>query len=253
MGMVEAIKKEAILLFDVDGTLTMPRQKIDTEMREFLLEVRSKVPLAVVGGSDLAKIVEQLGDSLEDVLTRFYFVFSENGLVGFHNEKAFPVQSIKEKLGEQRLQKLINFTLRQFSDIELPVKRGNFIEFRNGMLNVSPIGRSCSQAERLQFAEYDAHHGVRAKLVEQLKEFTKGWDLNICIGGQISIDIFPNGWDKTFCLQYLDDFDKIYFFGDKTAPGGNDYDIFVSPRTIGYSVSGPYDTRKQVTELLETM
>lgn len=36
--------------------------------------------------------------------------------------------------------------------------------------------------ERLQFAEYDAHHGVRAKLVEQLKEFTKGWDLNICIG-----------------------------------------------------------------------
>lgn len=26
MGMVEAIKKEAILLFDVDGTLTMPRQ-----------------------------------------------------------------------------------------------------------------------------------------------------------------------------------------------------------------------------------
>lgn len=35
--------------------------------------------------------------------------------------------------------------------------------------------------------------------------------------------------------------------------GGNDYDIFVSPRTIGYSVSGPYDTRKQVTELLETM
>lgn len=26
------------------------------------------------------------------VLTRFDFVFSENGLVGFHNEKAFPVQ-----------------------------------------------------------------------------------------------------------------------------------------------------------------
>ena len=35
-------------------------------------------------------------------------------------------------------------------------------------------------------------------------------------GGQISIDCFPNGWDKTFCLQYLSEFDTIHFFGDKT-------------------------------------
>lgn len=55
-------------------------------MREFLLEVRSKVPLAVVGGSDLAKIVEQLGDSLEDgmlVLVRYVksFTFISSDIV----------------------------------------------------------------------------------------------------------------------------------------------------------------------------
>ena len=33
--------------------------------------------------------------------------------------------------------------------------RGTFIEFRNGMLNVSPIGRSCSQEERIEFYELD--------------------------------------------------------------------------------------------------
>ena len=33
--------------------------------------------------------------------------------------------------------------------------RGTFIEFRKGMLNVCPVGRSCSQAERDQFGEYD--------------------------------------------------------------------------------------------------
>ncbi|VDK18381.1 unnamed protein product [Anisakis simplex] len=85
-------RKKAILLFDVDGTLTMPRQKIDKEMRDFLVEVRKRIPLAVVGGSDLSKIVEQLGDSLDDVLTRFDYVFSENGLVGFHDQNAFPVK-----------------------------------------------------------------------------------------------------------------------------------------------------------------
>lgn len=39
-------------------------------------------------------------------------------------------QAIQDQIGEERLQKLINFTLRYFSEITLPVKRGNFIEFR---------------------------------------------------------------------------------------------------------------------------
>lgn len=33
--------------------------------------------------------------------------------------------------------------------------RGTFIEFRNGMINVSPIGRNCSQEERDEFEKYD--------------------------------------------------------------------------------------------------
>lgn len=33
--------------------------------------------------------------------------------------------------------------------------RGTFIEFRSGMLNVSPIGRNCSQEERDEFERYD--------------------------------------------------------------------------------------------------
>lgn len=41
--------------------------------------------------------------------------------------------------------------------------------------------------------------------------------LKFFVGGQISVDVFPRGWDKTFCLKYLTDFDTIHFFGDKTA------------------------------------
>lgn len=50
---------------------------------------------------------------------------------------------------------------------------------------------------------------------------------------QISFDVFPKGWDKTFCLRYLPeaDFDEIHFFGDKTFEGGNDFELFSSPRT----------------------
>lgn len=34
-------------------------------------------------------------------------------------------------------------------------RRGTFIEFRNGMINISPIGRSCTAEERIEFSEID--------------------------------------------------------------------------------------------------
>jgi len=82
------------------------------------------------------------------------------------------------------------------------------------------------------------------------KEFAE-LDLTYSIGGQISFDVFPRGWDKTYCLQYLkeSDFDEIHFFGDKTFEGGNDFEIFSSERTIGHTVTSPEDTMKQLNEL----
>lgn len=49
-------------------------------------------------------------------------------------------------------------------------QRGTFIEFRNGMLNVSPIGRNCSQEERDAFEKYDMEHGIRKEMVTDALE-----------------------------------------------------------------------------------
>ena len=38
------------------------------------------------------------------------------------------------------------------------------------------------------------------------------------IGGQISFDVVPKGWDKTYCLKFLKDYAENNFFGDKTMP-----------------------------------
>ena len=77
--------KPALLLFDVDGTLTVPRNAAGPEIKEALAMARSHgFALAVVGGSDFKKIEEQLGN---DVLERFDYVFSENGLLGFKHGK----------------------------------------------------------------------------------------------------------------------------------------------------------------------
>ena len=55
------------------------------------------------------------------------------------------------------------------SELELPAKRGTFVEFRTGLINLCPVGRSCSYEERLAFAAFDQEHSVRLKFKEALE------------------------------------------------------------------------------------
>ena len=130
-------RTDVIVLFDVDGTLSDPRKVAKKETLDFLEKLREKVLIGVVGGSDLVKQKEQLG---EDCLERFDFFFSENGLAAFKDAKLLKNTSIKAHLGDAKLKPLINFILHYVADMDIPVKRGTFIEFRNGMMNVSPVG-----------------------------------------------------------------------------------------------------------------
>lgn len=254
-----------MVLFDVDGTLTPARQNISQWMLDYLTNLRTRVSVGLVGGSDLKKIAEQTmpiekqstcDEAIRECVQSFDYVFAENGLMAYEDGSLLAVQSIVKHLGEKKLQKFINFCLNYMSKLELPAKRGNFIELRNGLLNVCPVGRSCSQSEREQFNAYDSEHGIRAKFIGELeREFGEQspdpLGLVFVIGGQISFDVFPKGWDKTFCLGMLTNksFKQIHFFGDKVAPGGNDYEIFSDPRTIGHAVRSPEDTLEQLKAL----
>lgn len=246
MAAVEGRTPGFIALFDVDGTLTAPRKGVTPVMLEFMKQLRKVVMVGVVGGSDLVKISEQLGKS---VINDYDYVFAENGLVAYKGGELIGCQSFKSFLGDDKLKELINFALHYIADLDIPIKRGTFIEFRSGMLNVSPIGRNCSQEERDEFEKYDKVHNIRSKMVSVLREKFAHLNLTFSIGGQISFDVFPQGWDKTYCLRYLDDFQEIHFFGDKTYKGGNDFEIYESARTVGHTVTSPEDTAEQCKSL----
>lgn len=77
-------------------------------------------------------------------VTKMYdYVFSENGLVAYKSGELISVkvgytafqftmyfnlyfQSIKDEMGEEKLQTFINFCLRYMADIKLPKKRSVF-------------------------------------------------------------------------------------------------------------------------------
>ncbi|RYP24752.1 hypothetical protein DL765_000298 [Monosporascus sp. GIB2] len=253
--------KNTICLFDVDGTLTPARLGVSPEVLSALQALRQKVAIGFVGGSDLKKQQEQLGAVTgENVTGMFDFCFSENGLTAYKLGAALPSNSFIKWLGEEQYKELVRFVLHYIADLDIPIKRGTFIEFRNGMVNVSPIGRNATTQERLDYQKYDLEHKIRETFVEKLREKFGHLGLTFAIGGQISFDVFPNGWDKTYCLQHLEneakrpggiEYKTIHFFGDKTMEGGNDWEIFSDPRTVGHTVTGPEDTLKQLKEMFD--
>ena len=119
-------RRHVVALFDVDGTLTIPRGEITPEMETFLAGLRGRISTGVLGGSDISKQKEQLGPRNFDL---FDDNFAEHGLVALKEGKLLAESSLAITSG----------TSARWA---LPVKRGTFIEYRMGMINISPIGRS---------------------------------------------------------------------------------------------------------------
>jgi phosphomannomutase len=179
--------KNTICLFDVDGTLTPARrvcihlevypqterltriQMVSPEMLTLLSQLRHKVAIGFVGGSDLVKQQEQLGTASVPVTSLFDFCFAENGLTAYRMGVPLASASFIKWIGEESYQKLVKFILHYIADLEIPKKRGTFIEFRNGMINVSPIGRNASIEERNEYEKYDLEHGIRKKFVSEIQ------------------------------------------------------------------------------------
>jgi phosphomannomutase len=128
MSTTDAPEKPRILaLFDVDGTLTLPRGEITPSMMDFLTTLSSKITVGIVGGSDLAKQEEQLG---EGIVKKFPWNFSQNGLVAYKNGELLEIQTISKHLGEDNVKRIVNWVLKYVADLDIPLKRGTFFEFR---------------------------------------------------------------------------------------------------------------------------
>lgn len=139
-------------------------------MLALLASLRQKVAIGYVGGSDMAKQQEQLGSASIPVTSLFDYCFAENGLTAYRSGVALPSHSFIKMVGEEPYKELVKFILHYIADLEIPVKRGTFVEFRNGMINVSPIGRNASVQERNEYQKYDLEHKIRETMVNALKE-----------------------------------------------------------------------------------
>ena len=209
-----------IYIFDVDGTLTPSRLRMTEEFAKFFDEWSSKNKYYLVTGSDLEKTKEQLPIAYIDRAKSIFTCCGNQQWI--KNELVYDNKFKVTK----KLNKLLGTIM---SNSQYPYRYGNHIEDRDSMVNFSIVGRDCTQEQRDEYYKWDKENGERKIIAQAVRE--KFPDLDAVIGGQISIDIYPKGMDKSQILKHIENIENFYcpdeyiFIGDRTMEGGNDYPL----------------------------
>jgi len=201
-------------IFDVDGTLTPSRGKMDEEFSKFFFDFCTLNHVYLVTGSDRPKTIEQIGNVLYGMSKRVYNCSGCDVYEGSNLIRA----------SEWTLPDLARtFLISCEYESQFSLRTGNHIEERSGMVNFSVVGRNASLYERKQYAEYDTKENERNTIANAFN--TMFPDLQATVGGETGIDIAPRGSDKSQILVDFTEDDTIHFFGDAMFKGGNDYPL----------------------------
>lgn len=235
----------AALVFDIDNTLTPPREVLDADMARRLSSLAK--PFALAAGSDLELLMSQFFEPLHAYGYRGEFdAFICNGASRYRCKAdaalaVIPVDefSLRRHLGAERFSALVDLLTELLVDrrFALPASvdvLGERIVDRGAMINLAPAGRprgalsAAARQSRDQFVAFDAQTGYRAALLPVLREVIDarlpGNDLMLTLGGQTSFDIVVRGRDKSFAVRSLLDegVEHVTYVGDALFPGGND-------------------------------
>ena len=227
-------------IFDVDGTLTPSRKKIEHEFwAPFLIFCRHH-DVYLVTGSDRQKTLEQLG---LDICYTAKRVYNCSGCDVYEKDKNVYKDDWKP-----------SDEVRQFLQDELDysqfrIRTDPHIEERPGCINFSILGRGANWTEREVYKEWDKDEHERVSIARRFNE--RFPDLYATVGGQTGLDIAPLGRDKSQILRDFSEDDELHFFGDKMEEGGNDYSLAVEVEKRGglsYNVENFKDTWKLLSK-----
>lgn len=236
-----------VLLFDIDNTLTPPRQPLEQSMVAILNGLT--VPFHVAAGSHIELLRDQFFEPLYEFGFRKRFdAFISNGGVHYRcdysKEMSLQIVSafdIRDHIGEANYESLTKVLekAREMPEFRLPPSfevMGETITYRGSMINFVPIGRiegysAQYKRSRDNFVEYDHATGYRSKMMDHLRRelsfLIESHQLTISLGGQTSFDINIATKDKGNAVWTLlnHGVEKIVFFGDALFEGGNDAPI----------------------------
>ena len=200
-------------IFDVDGTLTPSRQKIQSDFLSFFFRFTFSNDVYLVTGSDRAKTLEQITPELYDNCERVYNCSGSDVYEGDRN-----VYRDDWELPED----VERFLHDELDYSSFPLRNGLHIERRPGGVNFSILGRGDGPG-REEYVSWDKERLERQDIADRLKNQFP--DLEVQIGGQTGLDLAPLGRNKGQIIRDFSEEDELHFYGDMMEVGQNDYPL----------------------------
>lgn len=242
-----------LIAFDMDGTLTPSKGKMDAEMVELFKKLLWKYQVAIISGGKYElfqkQVLPHLGDDT-NLLEKLYVCPTCSTAMYLYRNGAWQKEYSLD-LAKEEKEHIISVLNNAIEKLNLKPERlwGEMVEDRMTQITISTLGQEAPIEEK---EKYDPDFSKRKQIRDYMLPDLKGF--NVLVAGSTSIDITREWVDKAYWIRKLSDvswisLNEMIFVWDAVFPGGNDYpplEIWVTSKRV-FSVE---DTKRYIESLI---
>ena len=230
-----------LCIFDLDGTLTQHKTKLDDKNRSVLERLAEKYTLVMVGAGQCRRIFNQMEQFPIDIIGNYGLQYAKYNVetkdLDIVRDEVLPCdrESVSQRI--EMLRQKYNFT----------EYKGNSVEYHpSGCVTFPIIGTAADINDKLAF---DPDRSKRRKIYDEVCEVFS--DYIVFVGGSSSFDMAPKPYNKYYALDlYCKEkgiaHNEVVFVGDDYGIGGNDESVYLSD--FNY-ITSTYFVRRNVYAL----
>ncbi len=212
-----------LIAFDLDGTLTQHKTKLDDKNRSVLDRLAQKYSLVMVGAGQCMRIFNQMDQYPLDVIGNYGLQYAAYNA----NTKSLDVKRDEVlPCDRESVEKRVTMLREKYGFTEFA---GENVEFHpSGCVTFPILGTKAAQADKLAF---DPDRSKRRRIYEEVCEVFS--EYIVFVGGSSSFDMAPKPYNKyyaldLYCKEKGFSHDEVVFVGDDYGLGGNDESVYRS-------------------------
>ena len=244
-----------LVIFDLDGTLTMSKQPISSEMAVRLCELLNRTKIAIISGGALPQFLTQVVAQLpSDANFPNLYLLPTSGAALYEFDNSDWKKIYEERLSEKDAD-MIETVMREAAeetgiiDFSKPAF-GERVEYRGSQVTLSALGQQAPIAEKMAWDPDRTKRSILRGAVA--KRLPSGF--LVCVGGKTSIDVTKSGIDKAYgihqlCMRLGIPESETLYVGDELEAGGNDEAVYKTDAKTK-SVKNPAETEEFIESIL---
>lgn len=212
-----------LIAFDLDGTLTQHKTKLDSRNRSVLDRLSKKYTLLMVGAGQCMRIFNQMDGYPIDIIGNYGLQFAR-----YDKNTGTPLIERDEILpcDRESVEKRVTMLREKYGYAEYA---GENVEFHpSGCVTFPLLGTKAAQADKLAFdPDRVKRRKIYAEVCDSFPEYV------VFVGGSSSFDMAPKPYNKyyaldLYCREKSIAHSETIFVGDDYGMGGNDESVYNS-------------------------